>query len=220
MLGVALLSLLVGFSGALIPGPLFAVTLQQALLVGWTAGLWLAVGHMAAELALVGTLRAGLGELLRRRQVTRVIGLVGGLVLLYFAWGMIATALSATLGVRHATAASAMSAGTLVGQGVLLTIANPTWYLWWATAGVGLIAGQSDKYGARAWPAFFLGHSLADYLWYILVSALIAVGGAFFSVAVHRALILACAAGILAIAVIFLTKPLLDWRRERLTAQG
>jgi threonine/homoserine/homoserine lactone efflux protein len=213
MIGTFFLSLLIGLSGATIPGPLFALTVQQALAVGWTAGLWLMIGHMLAEGALVTGLRFGLGRFLQRPLVTRVVGLVGGSVLLYLAWGMLATALQGRLSARGAAAAG-MSPFELVGSGFLLTVTNPTWYIWWATAGVALIAARVESQRERTWPVFFTGHILADYLWYILVSTLVAVGGSFLSPAVHRAVILVCGTGVAIIGLYFVLRPLLEKREN------
>jgi threonine/homoserine/homoserine lactone efflux protein len=213
MVGTFFLSMLVGFSGATIPGPLFALTVQQALLVGWIAGVWLMIGHMLAEGALVTGLRFGLGQFLQRPLVTRIVGLLGGSVLLYLAWGMVATAWYGDLSATQVSAAG-MSPLELVGSGFLLTVTNPTWYIWWATAGVALIAARVEKQRERTWPVFFSGHILADYLWYVLVSTLVAVGGSFLSPAIHRAIILVCGSGVAVIGVYFLVRPVVEWVRR------
>jgi len=215
MIGVALLSFLAGFSGAIVPGPLFALTINQALLSGWSAGLWLITGHMLSELSLVLLLRFGLGELLKRPRVTRVIALVGGLVLLYFAWDMMQTARLGIQVTGNAGVTTALSIPMLIGRGFLLTIVNPYWYLWWATAGVGLIAAQVEKYGAHAWSAFYIGHSLADYVWYLGVSLLIAGVGAFLTPTVHRGLIFVCGCGIALLGLLFLLHPVREWWKGR-----
>jgi threonine/homoserine/homoserine lactone efflux protein len=212
MFGVALISLAVAFSGAVVPGPLFALAVDQALAVGWSAGLWLTVGHMCTELALVVLLRLGLGGVLTRPAVTRGIALVGGAVLLYFAFGMVQTAWHGplTAGTHHA----AMSVPRLIGMGVLLSVSNPYWLIWWGTAGVALIAAQTAKHGDRAWPAFFIGHILGDYTWYIAVTTALALGGAFLSPAVHRGLIGACGVGVAILGLAFLLHPVREWMQR------
>jgi threonine/homoserine/homoserine lactone efflux protein len=207
MIQVALVSLAVAFSGAVVPGPLFAMTLAQARLVGWTAGVWLIAGHMLAELALVGLLYAGLGAALKRPAVTRTVGLVGGAVLCYFAWDM-AHAAAAPVA---AHAGGALSILGLVLRGLVLSVVNPYWYIWWATAGIGLIAAQSATHGRRAWPVFFAGHILGDTLWYVFVAVLIAVSGAFLSDAVFRTLIYACAAGVAVLGLVFAVHAVRGW---------
>jgi threonine/homoserine/homoserine lactone efflux protein len=216
MIRLAVLSMMVAFTGAIVPGPLFAVALQQALLVGWTAGLWLSVGHMLAELGLLAVLRAGLGGLLKRLVVARAIGIVGGAVMLYFAWGMVTTALGGPIATAaHHGHRLGLSAVALVGQGVALSIFNPYWIIWWATVGMGLIASQLSKSGNRAWAVFFVGHTLADFIWYVGITLLIGFGGALLPQSVHRGLILVCGAGLAVLGVLFLVRPVIDWARGR-----
>ncbi|OPZ86062.1 MAG: LysE type translocator [bacterium ADurb.Bin429] len=158
---------------------------------------------MLAEVVVVALLYAGLGAALKRPILTRVISLVGGAVLLYFAWEMARAALLP--GALTADAGGgALSVLGLVGQGLALTLVNPYWYIWWATAGVALIAAQSASHGGRAWPVFFTGHILGDYLWYQLVALLIAVSGRFLSDGAFRGLIIACAVGVAGLGVWFI----------------
>jgi len=216
VIGVFFQSFLGGFSGAVVPGTLFAITVQQALLIGWTAGLWLILGHMMAELTLLVLLRAGLGGFLQRPKTTRVIGLVGGTVLLYFAWQMIAVIFENQL--TNAPAGGTvvpLSGVMLAGQGLLLTLVNPYWYLWWATVGVGLIGTLAGEHGHRAWPVFFVGHELADYLWYAVVSIFVAVSGRFLSPAIHHGIIFTSGVGIAVLGIYLIYRQLVGWARER-----
>lgn len=214
MIRVALLSLLAGYSGAVVPGPLFALTVQQALLIGWSAGLWLILGHLCGEGALLLLLRAGLGRWLQRPAVVRGIGVIGGAVLLYFAWGMITLALAGTLAGPAGSQSARMSIGMLVLQGLLLSIFNPYWGLWWATAGIGLIGHQVERHGPQAWIAFFVGHSLADLSWYVGISLLVALAGSMLNASVHRGMILVCGVMIGVLGVLFVARPWLERLRR------
>jgi threonine/homoserine/homoserine lactone efflux protein len=215
MIGVFLVSLLTAFSGAIVPGTLFALVINQALLTGWMAGVWIITGHALAELALLVALRVGLGAFLRRKAVTRVIGLVGGAVLLYFAWSMVDLAHHGSLRTAGDEHAAAMSVGVLILQGAAVSVLNPYWHLWWATVGVGLVATQSARHGGNAWPTFFTGHILADYLWYVAISVLVALGGKAVDPAVHRIIILVCAGFIAVMGLSFLLAPLRETLRPQ-----
>ena len=67
-----------------------------------------------------------------------------------------------------------------------------------------VIAAQSATHGPKAWPAFFSGHILGDFIWYMLVSLLIAVSGRFLNAGVFRWIILVCAAGVGVLGVAFI----------------
>ena len=104
-----------------------------------------------------------------------------------------------------------MSTGKLISQGVLLSVLNPYWLLWWATVGIGMIGSQVEKLGSRAWVVFFIGHELADYLWYVGISLLVALGGTFINASLHRGMIFICGLGITLLGALFILRPLRDW---------
>lgn len=57
--------------------------------------------------------------------------------------------------------------------GALVSMANPYWWVWWATIGFAFLVQFGITF--REWPrllAFFLGHEAGDLLWYVVVSCL------------------------------------------------
>jgi len=60
-------ALLVGFSGAVMPGPLTAVTIEHALRRGYPAAPLVTLGHALLEVVMVILLLVGLGNYLARR---------------------------------------------------------------------------------------------------------------------------------------------------------
>jgi len=55
--------------------------------------------------------------------------------------------------------------------GVLVSMANPYWWVWWATIGVAFMV--RFEISLQTWPklaAFFLGHEAGDLVWYLFVS--------------------------------------------------
>lgn len=75
--------------------------------------------------------------------------------------------------------------------GILVSLANPYWILWWATIGLGYIT-LSLKQGTAGVASFFGGHIMADLIWYSLISAAVVGGGRMLNVKVFRAVILVC----------------------------
>ncbi len=81
--------------------------------------------------------------------------------------------------------------GNIIILGILGSVSNPYWIIWWATIGLGYLVA-SIKLGIAGVVSFFLGHILADFAWYTIVSSAIARGKQLFSNTVYRRIILAC----------------------------
>ena len=87
-------------------------------------------------------------------------------------------------------------------RGMLMSLANPYWTIWWATIGLGYIL-YSFKLGLLGVIAFFLGHILADLTWYAAVSFTVAHGRRFMNDRIYRGIIACCAAALLVFGLYF-----------------
>lgn len=182
-------SFVIALSGALMPGPVLTVTVSESTRRGAVAGPLMILGHGILELLLVLLLIAGLAPLLTRDDVFIFISLAGGCILLWMAYSMFRELPE----MRLKTDAGDTKSRNLVLAGILLSIANPYWTIWWATIGIGYIA-YSVKFGIFGVAAFFSGHILADLVWYSVISFGIAKGRHFFNDTFYRRLIGCCAA--------------------------
>ena len=90
----------------------------------------------------------------------------------------------------------------LIMAGILFSLANPYWLIWWASIGLGYIL-HSVKFGFVGVAAFFLGHILADLAWYGFISLGVAKGKQFFSNRAYRWLIGCCASFLVLFACYF-----------------
>lgn len=165
-------ALIIGFSGALMPGPLTAVTVEHALRRGFPAAPLATLGHALLEAVMVILLIVGLGEYLALPNITAVIGVAGGLVLAWMGWGMIRSAAGATLSLDTS---SSGETGSTFWSGLIATASNPYWFLWWATVGAGYVA-LSRNHGIPGVLLFFSGHILADFLWLSILAAALVSG--------------------------------------------
>jgi Putative threonine efflux protein len=205
-------ALILGFSGAMMPGPLLTVTIAETAKRGFVAGPLIMVGHIILELALVLGLVFGLAAVLAMAGVTKAIGIVGGLFLLYLGWGMSRDAYLGRVSLDEALpgkeappdrnmpprAAGAEPAGSSmhpVTAGVFISLSNPYWSLWWATVGLEFI-NRSMKFGFPGLASFMTGHFLADILWYCFIAGAVAGGRHFLSNTLYR--------GILVVSGLFL----------------
>ena len=181
-------SFLIALSGALMPGPLLTVTVSESTRRGAIAGPLVIFGHGILELSLITALLLGMAPLLQRNDVFVFISLVGGSILLWMAFSMF----KSLPGLRLDVAPEKEKSKNLVITGILFSLANPYWIIWWASIGLGYIL-HSVKYGVIGVAAFFLGHILADLAWYALISFGVARGRRFFSDVFYRRLIGCCA---------------------------
>jgi threonine/homoserine/homoserine lactone efflux protein len=142
---VALLSLLggavLGLSLAAPPGPMNAVIAEESVNRGWRAGFAAGLGAMSADAAFFVLALAGVVAFIRDAPTVRgvMVG-IGGLLMLYFAYG----AVKGAGDFSEATAAT--SAGFR--KAFALALTNPYQITWWLTAGVGLLnPGTIEAFG-------------------------------------------------------------------------
>lgn len=60
-------------------------------------------------------------------------------------------------------------------SGIVGSLSNPYWFIWWATVGLGYLV-SSLKYGFPGVAAFFAGHIAADLACYSLLSLAVSEG--------------------------------------------
>ena len=191
-------SFVIALSGALMPGPLLTITLSESARRGFLAGPLIVLGHGLLELVLVLLLLLGLAPILKNDQVIGSVGVVGAVVLIWMAVGMIRGLPSLSL-----ERVSKDSKHTNpVWAGTLMSLANPYWIIWWATIGLGYIL-YSFKLGLLGVAAFFAGHILADLVWYAAVSFTVAHGRRFMSDRIYKGVIACCALVLLGFAIYF-----------------
>lgn len=159
-------SFTLAFSGALMPGPLLTVTIAESTHRGFIAGPLLMIGHALLELALVMAIILGLGPFLKMPLIMGIIALVGGAILMWMGIQMIRTA--GTLSFNMEGTESRVTYHPVL-TGILASLSNPYWTLWWATIGLGYLVA-AIKLGILGVGVFFVGHIMADIFWYSIVS--------------------------------------------------
>ena len=196
--GVFVTSFIIGLSGALMPGPLLAVTIKETPVRGFWAGPLIVAGHGILELLLIILLLLGLGTYLKREVVFGLVGMAGALVMVWMAIGMFRSLPTLQL----VTDSAEVSGMNPVWSGIIMSLANPYWIVWWATIGLGYIT-YSMQYNAAGIAAFFSGHIMADLIWYSFVSFGISQGRRFISDRVYRGIIAVCASVLVVFGIWF-----------------
>jgi threonine/homoserine/homoserine lactone efflux protein len=157
------LGFLIGLTGALAPGPTLIATINASLKGGWSMGPRVTLGHMAVELLMVLLIVAGVSIIFG--EYTWLIAGVGGLALILFGILTLREARTATIDL---SAEKARPAQPFL-AGVITSISNPYFWIWWFTVGSALLIGAYEG-GIVLAVAFIVGHWAADLGWFTLIS--------------------------------------------------
>ncbi len=192
----------IGFSGAMAPGPLLAYTITATARYGFWAGPLIVLGHAILELSLITLLVLGLDRFINSDSVTSTVGLAGGTVLVIMGF------LMARQGWRKTTLPLESPAGIaqnrrVILAGIIVSMSNPYWFIWWATVGV-LYLVWSRQLGTPGIISFFTGHILSDLAWYALVSFIIATGRKIINDNVYSWLLFFCGLALIGLGAYFM----------------
>ena len=153
----------ISLSGVMSPGPLTAFLIARGKDSPW-AGIWVTLGHALAEVPLIIALYAGLQPFFEIQGIREGVSLLGGGVLIYMGSGVFRNFRSAAPEQKSVLHCNALTGG------ILLTVLNPYWVLWWLTIGASLIA-RTNEFG---WLAGLVGmivvHLLADAVWAVFIT--------------------------------------------------
>lgn len=193
LFGILLGSFVLALSGALMPGPLLTVAVVESARRGFMTGPLLILGHGILELALIVALVKGAASYLKQAVVTNSISVVGAGVLFWMGLGMVIRSRHISLPVNSPAEEEANSARGFhpVGEGILVSASNPYWLLWWLTIGLGYML-MAMRYGIMGMVSFFVGHIMADLMWYSVVSYGVSRGRRLFTDRLYRGIVGFC----------------------------
>jgi threonine/homoserine/homoserine lactone efflux protein len=205
LVGIFITSFLLAFSGALMPGPLLTVTINESVTRGPWTGPQLIVGHAVLELITIIIILRGLGEIINNGLILSVIAFIGSAVMLAMGYSMLRKARSLTLSMVPSQAPSGTIGKILkhpVSSGVIVSLVNPYWSVWWLTIGL-TYTFIAAKLGLPGVIVFFVGHMMGDLLWYSAVSVSISLGKKFFTDGLYRGIAAFCGVFLLGFSVYF-----------------
>lgn len=201
--GIFFSAFLIGFSGAMMPGPMLGVTIDGSLKKGWTAGPLTVLGHGILEFTLIIIMVLGLKDFFSNPIVAGLIGLFGGAFLVWMGYGMIKSGINKSVSLERQRAENSAGMRNLTLAGVLVSATNPYFILWWASTGMELIR-QSYTSGLIGVLFFFIGHILSDLVWYSAISIGFSRGRKLISDAVYRWIILLLGIFIIVFSIYFI----------------
>ncbi len=145
-------------SGALAPGPVFAVTLINGR-KNKHAGAFVAFGHAIVEVPLIILIALGVAYL--SESVIKAIAFLGAVVLFYLG---ISTIKLSKVDIDNIN----VSKNSVV-AGAVTTATNPYFFIWWFSLGSVLVF-NALYFGIIGIVLFIFFHWICDFLWYYFVS--------------------------------------------------
>lgn len=167
-------SFLAALSGAIVPGPVFAVVFSESIKNGKTAGPLIILGHFLIEGVIMLMVFTGLQHVLQFEGVRMAVGYIGGIILVLMGLKSIFDAfrmrIDNTLGGKDLVGRKKTPVYRLISMGFLTSCSNPYFFLWWLATGFPLMVNSISLAGALGFIFFLVGHSSADLLWFSFVS--------------------------------------------------
>ncbi len=194
-------SFLVGLSGAMMPGPVLTIAVSETYKKGFWAGPLIVLGHAILEFILVVGLVLGLSKILESGYVSAIIGIGGGLFLLWMGWDITRSSIRKQVSFNPQSSQQNPAFGPIT-AGITVSLSNPYWTIWWATVGAGFVI-ESLRYKFLGLAFFYSGHILSDLLWYSFVSFAVVTGKKFLSDRIYRGILIVCGVFLIGLAVFF-----------------
>ena len=204
-----------GLTGALTPGPVLTAVIKETpkrIKRGYLVGPTIIVGHAILEIAIIILAFYGLLSLIQIPLIYFIISTVGGGILI-----ILAVLLFYDLKTKEITLAPNLKVNnqndkkqSLILQGIILSISNPFWILWWGTSGftyMFYLFEQVSTFGLDleflyslglisidfSWIAtYFIGHIMSDFIWYTFISVSIYAGKQAISDKAYKIILICC----------------------------
>ncbi|MGF7117315.1 LysE family transporter [Methanobacterium oryzae] len=189
----------VGLSGALVPGPMLTVTITDSVKKGAKAGPLVILGHFITEFLLMMALLAGLGWIIGSSTASVIIGIFGGIILIYMGFGL----LKSENKLSNIQLDKEQKHGSIV-AGVITSISNPYFFIWWASVGCAFMYKGLELAGIVGLLGFIIGHWAADFSWYSFISFFSSRGSKIMSDKTYNLVMKICGAFLAILGIYFM----------------
>ena len=200
-------SLIVAFTGALMPGPMLTLVIASAAQKGFWTSVFIVIGHSILELLIVISFYLGVLKYLDNPLVIKIISIVGGAFLIYLAVSIMVSIakkkIKLDLDTKRITNLGTKNMFIITVKGILISLANPYWYIWWLTIGATFMI-KSVQHSLGGVASFYTGHILADFIWYLFVGFLVSKGRRFFNQKIYIGILIVCSLFLLYLGVRFI----------------
>ena len=203
MAAIFLKSLIIGYSGAVMPGALLTYVMNQSMKKGVKVGYLVIAGHALLETVLMVLIFLGLNQVLASNAMSIIVSFFGGGLLIYLGIKGIMEILTGKLTVAFDESAKTDSDGKVVLAGGLISLANPYFIIWWAGIGMVLLFEAYHLFGITGVFLFGIGHFLADLSWYVFISLLVSKTKGFLNIKVYRIVAFVLSAALVAFGIYY-----------------
>lgn len=184
ILNFLFVAVFISLTGVMAPGPVTFVTIGKGS-QSPHAGALVAIGHGVVEIPLMISIFFGFGYILNLNFVKTIIPFLGGQILLIMGFNMFRN-----IEIEVEAGSNKYNESPFL-SGILLSLGNPYFLIWWATLGAALIL-KSVSFGIIGFLIFASFHFLCDFLWYDFLSTLSFKGGQFFGKKFQRVIFSIC----------------------------
>jgi threonine/homoserine/homoserine lactone efflux protein len=184
----------ISLTGVMMPGPVTAVTVAKGYRAKGAGGL-IALGHILIEIPLIVLIYFGLARYLSTPGVKIAISLAGGLMLIWMAFYMFKAAGRAYYKDNDLPYNSVVA-------GLVTTVTNPYFFLWWATVGAALLT-TARAFGIGGVVVLAATHWLCDFGWLIVVSFAVFKSRRLWTEKVHHVIYGLCALILAGFCILF-----------------
>ncbi len=198
MIEIFFISFVVALTGALSPGPVLTFTIYRSLKSkkGYLAGLFISLGHATLEFALIVALLLGASIFFQDPFVLSIIGIVGSILLIIFGIFVIkdvySNPIDSNLKETNENDVKGFKGNSFLG-GIIVSLSNPYWTLWWAVIGLSLMITYKISFQEPfSLILFYLGHELGDLAWFWPISIFVYFGGKSLNVKFYKWILVFC----------------------------
>ena len=201
-------SIIVAFSGAAAPGPMLTLVITSVAEKGFWTSFFIVLGHCILELFVVISFVLGILKYLNNPLLLKIIGLIGGIFLLYLGGNILYSVFRKKIKVDFKSTIKKNSMNKksifiITLKGIMISLMNPYWYIWWISIGAAFLI-RSVNFNTIGITSFYIGHISADFIWYLFIGFLVSTGRKFFNQKIYNGILISCSLFLFYLAVRFI----------------
>ena len=169
---------------------MLTVSITESFKKGYKAGTSVVFGHVAAETGMVVLLGLSLSQILGLKAPFIAICVIGGAFLVFMGINLIKSG-QGRASIQATPEKRTLAYGPIYG-GIITSLSNPFFFLWWFTVGAAFVFEGLRLAGLVGLAAFLIGHWASDFSWYGFVSICTDRGAAIAGDRAYRIILISC----------------------------